>query len=163
MQQDDYAGVLSQTLTSSACITQILPARVRTAYHNDVVMVGHSSIHLREFMPNGILSNVIAHLELGTQILSANVVSADAREVEVLHPLLNLGSTEIQFSINGEPYDPTQPPQIVVLATALSELVFVYARILANGSSQFVYARRHILQFGSWPRKYGRHLAVDSQ
>lgn len=163
MQQNNCAGVLSQTLTSSPCITHILPARVRTARHNDVVMVGHSSIHLRELMPNGILSNSLAHLELGTQILSANVISADAREVAVLDPVLGYGRGEIHFSIEGEPCDPAHPPQIVVLATALSDLVFAYARILTDGSSQFVYARRYVLQLKHWPRKYGRHLAVDSQ
>lgn len=163
MEKHNYTGVLSQTLTSSPCITHILPARVRTAHHNDVVLVGHSSVHLRELMPNGILSNAIAHLELSTQILSANVVSADAREVQVFDPVLLEGKGEIQFSIDGEPCDPTQPPQIVVLATAMSELVFIYARFLANGSTQFVYARRYVLHLKHWPRKYGRHLAVDSQ
>lgn len=161
MQQNNHAGVLSQTLASSPCITQILPARVRDVHHNDVVMVGHSSIQLREFRSNGSLSNVIARLELGTQILSANVVSADAHENEGVHPALHYGVAKIHFSIDGEPYDPTQPPQIVVLATALSELVFAYAKNLSNGTSQFVYARRFVLHIRNWPRKYGRHLAVD--
>lgn len=163
MQQDNCAGVLSQTLTSSPCIKQILSARIRTPYHNDVVMVGHSSIHLREFMPTGDLSNVIAQLELGTQILSAKVISAEARVVPVSDPVLDNGRDEIQFSIKGEPCDPSQPPQIVVLSTALSELVFVYAKILPNGTSQFVHARRHLLGGRQWPRKYGKHLAVDSE
>lgn len=163
MQQNNHAGVLSQTLASSPCITQILPARVRDVHHNDVVMVGHSSIQLREFRSNGSLSNVIARLELGTQILSANVISADAHEDEGVHPVLHYGVAKIHFSINGEPYDPTQPPQIVVLATALSELVFAYAKNLSNGTSQFVYARRFVLHIRNWPRKYGRHLAVDSK
>lgn len=141
---------------------QVLSARIRTPYHNDVVMVGHSSLHLREFMPSMDLSNVIAHLDLGTQILSAKVISAEARVVKVADPALLEGREETQFFLQGEPWDASQPPQIVVLSTASSELVFVYAKVLSNGSSQFVHARRHILGGRHWPRKYGKHLAIDS-
>ena len=126
-------------------------------------MVGHSSIHLREFMPTINLSNVIAQLDLGTQILSAKVISAESRVVKVDNPKLINGSEETRFYINGELWDASQPPQIVVLSTASSELVFVYAKILSNGFSQFVHARRHILGGRHWPRKYGKHLAVDSE
>lgn len=96
-------------------------------------------------------------------MLSARVISAEAHEVSVPDPSLLHGTSEIQFSIKGEPCDATEPPQIVILSTELSELVFVYARILVNGSSQFVHARRPILSGRHWPRKFGRHLAVDSE
>lgn len=163
MQTDTHAGILSQTLTSSPCIKQVLAARVRTPYHNDVVMVGYSSIHLREFMATGDLSNVIAHLELDTQILSAKVISAEARVTSVADPELESGRDEIRFFVKGQPCEDTQPPQLVVLSTALSDLVFVYARILSNGSTQFVHARRHIMGGRHWPRTYGKQLAVDSE
>lgn len=114
-------------------------------------------------MPSMDLSNVIAHLDLGTQILSAKVISAEARVVKVADPALLEGREETQFFLQREPWDASQPPQIVVLSTASSELVFVYAKVLSNGSSQFVHARRHILGGRHWPRKYGKHLAIDSQ
>lgn len=163
MQGDKHAGVLSQTLASSPCIKQILSARIRTPHHNDVVMVGYSTIHLREFMSTGDLSNVIAHLELGAQILSAKVISAEERVISVSDPILDNGRDEVQFLIKGEPCGNSQPPQVVVLSTVLSELVFVYARNLPNGSTQFVHARRHIMGGKHWPRKYGKHLAIDSE
>ncbi|KAK5943981.1 hypothetical protein PMZ80_003262 [Knufia obscura] len=164
MDQDSTAGVLSQTLASSPCIKSILPARIRSPLLNDVVLVGHSSIHLREFMQSTALSNIIADLELGVQILSAKVISAEEYVLSTEDAILENGRDEIRYKIRGQPCDDSQPPQIVVLSTALGELVYVYAKTLLNGSVQFVHARRQILGDGyHWPRKYGKQLVVDPQ
>ncbi|KAK5316870.1 hypothetical protein LTR70_006117 [Exophiala xenobiotica] len=164
MEQDNAAGVLSQTLASSPCIKSILPARIRSPLLNDVVLVGHSSIHLREFMQTGALSNIIADLELGVQVLSAKVISAEEYVLPTEDAILENGRDEIRYKVRGQPCDDSQPPQIVVLSTALGELVYVYAKTLLNGNVQFVHARRHVLGGDyHWPRKYGKQLAVDPQ
>lgn len=164
MGEDNTAGVLSQTLASSPCIKSILPARIRSPLLNDVVLVGHSSIHLREFMQTGALSNAIADLELGVQILSAKVISAEEYVLSTEDAILENGRDEIRYKIRGQPCDDSQPPQIVALSTALGELVYVYAKTLLGGNVQFVHARRQILGHGyQWPRKYGKQLAVDPQ
>ncbi|KAK6377080.1 hypothetical protein LTR64_000459 [Lithohypha guttulata] len=164
-QREVHGGILSQTLASSPCIKAILSARIRSPSLNDVVLVGHSSIHLREFTQTGQLTNVITGLELGVQILSAKVISAEAHVLSTEDAILENGRDEVRFEIRGQPCEETQPPQIVVLSIASGELVFVYAKNLPNGSSQFVYARRHVLQAEGihWPRKCGRHLAIDTK
>ena len=163
MSTEIQGGVLSQTLASSPCIKTVLSARIRSPASNDVVFVGHSSIHLREFTQEGHLTNVITELELGVQILAAKVVSAEEHVLSTEDAILENGRDEVRYKIRGQPCDDSQPPQIVVLSVASSELVFVYARTLPNGTVQFVYAKRHILGSVHWPRKYGKHLAVDTE
>jgi len=159
----DQDGVLSQTLASSPCIKTILPAKVRSALYNDIVLVGHSSIHLREFLSIGQLSNVIASLELGVQILAAKVISAEAHTIPIEDAILANGRDEVRYKLRGQDYDDTLPPQIIVLSIASSELVFAYAKNLPTGTARFVYAKRHIMGNMHWPSKYGKNLAIDSE
>lgn len=154
-------GVLSQTLASGPCIKAILPARIRTQISNDVVMVGYSSIHLREFTQSGQLTNVVAELELGVQILAAKVISAESYFLSFPDAILENGRDEVRFKIRGEPCEDDQPPQIVVLSVASSELVFLYARNLPNGEVQFIQARRSILGGLPLPVPFGKQLAID--
>lgn len=163
--QHRHGGILSQTLASSPCIKAILSARIRSPSLNDVVLVGHSSVHLREFTPSGQLTNIITGLELGVQILSAKVISAEAHVLPTEDAILEHGRDEVQFEIKGQPCEDDRPPQIVVLSIASGELVFLYAKNLSNGSAQFVYAKRHVLHSSGphWPRKCGKHLAIDTK
>lgn len=163
MQADNHAGVLSQTLASSPCIKAILAARIRSPLSNDVVFVGHSSIHLREFTQDGRLTNIITGLEFNVQILAAKVVSAEALVLPLQDAILENGKDEVRYKIRGELCDDSQPPQILVLSIASGELLFVYARNLPNGTAQFVYAKRYIIGGRLWPRKYGKHLAIDME
>lgn len=156
-------GVLSQTLAPGPCIKAILSARIRNPMSNDVVMVGYSSIHLREFTQSGQLTNVVAELELGVQILAANVVSAEAYLLPLQDAILENGRDEVRFRIRGQPCEDDQPPQIVILSTASSEFVFVYAKDLPNGEVQFVAARRLILGSLPLPRAYGKHMAIANK
>lgn len=162
MPSQSQEGVLSQTLASSPCIKTILPAKIRSALHNDIVLVGHSSIHLREFLPIGQLSNVIASLEFGAQILAATVISAEEYTISIEDAILANGRDEVRYRIRGEAVDDSQPPQIVVLSIASGELVYVYAKDLPTDTTRFVYARRYIMGGFHWPSKYGKHLAIDS-
>ena len=163
MRSSNLRGLLSQTLASSPVIRTVLPARVRSPLLNDVVFVGHSSIHLREFTQTGCLSNVIADLEIGTQILSAKVVSAEEHILSTEDAILENGRDETRYKIRDEPCPDDQPAQIVVLSLTTGDLVFVYAKTSANGQVNFIHARRQILPTKSLQKKYGRLLAVDSE
>lgn len=154
-------GILSQTLAPGPCIKAILSARIRNPAANDVVMVGYSSVHLREFTQSGQLTNVIGELELGVQILAAKVVSAEAYLLPLPDALLENGKDEVHFKIRGQPCNEIDPPQIVVLSVASSEFIFLYAKNLPNGEVQFIHARRSILGNLPLPRAYGKHLAID--
>ena len=106
---------------------------------------------------------MIADLEVGVQVLSAKVISAEEYTISIEDAILDNGRDEVRYRIRGQTCDDTQPPQIVVLSIASSELVFVYAKNLPNGTTRFVYAKRHILGGMHWPAKYGKHLAIDSK
>ena len=161
--QDSSPGVLSQTLNTSPSIKWVLPARIRSPLLNDIVFVGQCSIHLREFSSNGQLTEPVATLELGEHILAARVISAKAHTVALPDAILESGRDEVRFTIDGEPCDDSQPPQIVVLSTTASELVYLYAHVLPSGGSRFVYARKRLLGGISLPEKYAKHLAIDPE
>lgn len=156
---DGSAGILSQTLASSPYTNSVFPAKIRTAANNDVVFVGHSSIHLRELTELAQLTKVLAHLELGVRILAAEVISAESEVITQEDAIF--AQDVVKYTINGDQCPSDQPPQIVVLSIATGELIFLYARTLLNGHTNFVYARRKIHRGIPWASKYGKHLAVD--
>lgn len=156
-------GLLSQTILSSTCTKSVLPARIRSALHNDIIFVGHSSIHFRESLPDATLSDVLAHLELGIPIFSAKVVSADAEAISMVDAIFENGKDIIRYMVNSVECPVDQPPQIVVLSLASQELMFVYAKTTSIGSTSFMYGKRNIQAGPGWNRKFGRHLAVDPQ
>ncbi|KAK4916338.1 hypothetical protein LTR66_017025, partial [Elasticomyces elasticus] len=156
-----HEGVLTQTLTSSPAVKTILPAKIRSPSLNDVVFVGHTAIHLHQFFPNAHVSSKIASLELGTQILAAKVVSAEAQTVSVEDIILGMEKDEVRYKIGEDYVEDGNPPQILVLSLATGELAFVYAKTSPDHSSHFVYAKRKIAGFGLAQRSYGKHMVID--
>jgi hypothetical protein len=158
-------GILSRTITSSQAVRWILPARIRSPLKNDVVFVGETSIQLKEFITTGPthLADVTAKLELQTEILAANVISAKLEPIPVLEATINQSGDEERFAINGEPIQDDHPAQILVLSTASSHLIFVYAHEQLDGSCHFVYAKREVVGGHRPALKLGRSLAVDPE
>lgn len=158
-------GILSRTLNSSPAVKWILPARIRSPSKNDVVFVGDTSIQLREFVTTGSthLADATGKLDFQTQILAAKVISAKLEPIPVLEAIQNQSGDEERFTINGQPVKEGQPPQILVLSTASSHLIFVYAQERHDGSVRFVYARRPITGGLDPAERMGRYLAVDPE
>lgn len=155
-------GILSLTLSPSPVIRWILPARIRSRRHNDVVFVGSTYVHLLEFFDTGRLSETIAKLDFGTQILGAKVISAKHEVIPMMSAILDQEWDEERFLIRGMPIDDDQPPQILVLATALNELIYIYAKTSHdNNSARLVFAKRSLLEDSDISEKYLRHMAID--
>lgn len=154
-------GVLSRTLNSSSSIRWILPARIRSPSKNDVVFVGSTFVQLHEFLDTGQLVNTTAKLDFGTQITDAKVISANLKLVPVVDAILKQERDQEHYTIRGRPVDPTQPPQILVLATVENELIYVYARGTIDADVRLVFAKRPLLRGAGLPRSQCRYLAVD--
>ena len=158
-------GIVSRTLSSSPNVRWILPARIRSPSKNDVVFVGDTSIQLREFITTGspYLADATSKLDFQTQILAARVLSAKLEPIPVLEATLNQSGDDERFTIDGEPVREDEPPQILVLSTASSQLILVYAQERPDGSTRFVYAKRSLIGGLRLAERIGRNLAVDPE
>ena len=162
MKVPEVVGILSQSLHPSPSIRLILPARIRCKAQNDVVFVGGNFIQLREFLPNGQLADVTAKIDLGTQILSAKVISSKAKPDSLVDQIIkqeldddccnNKGSDQLTF-----------PPQLLVVSTAACNVVFFFAKNRAPGVVEFVSARRKLLTDASVVERHAAHVAVDQE
>ncbi|EXJ89439.1 hypothetical protein A1O3_02506 [Capronia epimyces CBS 606.96] len=158
---DRRVGVLSRTLNSSSSIRWVLPARIRSPAKNDVVFVGSTFVQLHEFLDTGQLVNTTAKLDFGTQIADAKVISADLKVVPIVDAILKQERDQERYTIRGQPVSPTQPPQILVLATVDNELIYVYAKEDIAANVKLVFAKRPLLRGAGLPRSQCRYLAVD--
>ena len=153
------AGLMSQSLHPSPTIRQILPARIRHIDRRDVVFVGQNFVQLREFLPSGHLTDVTGKYDLEGQILDAKVISSKFEPVSFVDQVFKQEFTDYEI-VNG---DPDLPPQILVVSTTSSEIVFLYARDCAPGVVEFVSAKRRLLADIGLQERYGNLLAVDHE
>jgi hypothetical protein len=158
----EVVGILSQVLHPSPTIRLILPARIRCEAQNDVVFVGENFVQLREFLPTGQLADVTAKVDLGSQILSAKVISSKGHHESAVDQIIKQeldgeycdanGSDQVDF-----------PPQLLVVSTAACNVVFLFARNRAAGSVEFVFAKRKLLADVQVEEQYAKHVAVDHE
>lgn len=158
-------GILSRTLSSSQTTKWILPARIRCPAKNDLVFVSDTSIQLREFVTQSQahLSDITGKLDFQTQILAAKVVSAHVEPIPVLEATVKQTVEDSRFILRGKPVPDNEPPQMLALSTASSEVIFVYAQDLYDGSVSFRYARRPLLGGVDLPSRFCRQMAVDPE
>ena len=161
MKGPEVVGILSQSLHPSPSIRLILPARIRCKTQNDVVFVGGNFIQLREFLPNGQLADVTAKVDLGTQILSAKVISSKSQPDSLVDQIIK---QELDDEYCGKgPDQVTFPPQLLVVSTAACNLVFLFAKNRAPGVIEFISARRKLLTDASVVERHAAHVAVDQE
>lgn len=158
-------GFLSRTLSSSPCIRWIIPARIRSPSRNDLAFVGETSVHLREFISTGEphLAEAICKLDIRDTILAANVISSKVETVPTLEQTLHQTVEDEKFTVNGRAVSEDEPPQVLVLSTASSELVFLYVHQSYEGPPRFVYAKRSLLAGLDLEQQLGIHLAKDQE
>lgn len=154
-------GIVSQTLAPSPTVRWILPARIRSRLHNDVVFVGENFVQLREFHYDGPLADVTARINLGSQILAAKVISADTEPIPFLEQVLDQQQETERYIIRGQAIDDSLPPQILVATVASGHIIFLYAKEFSVGDVRFVYGRRAFLPQAVTGRSFGRQVAVD--
>ena len=158
-------GLLSRTLSSSETTKWILPARIRSPAKDDLIFISDTSIQLREFVTQSQahLSDITGKLDFQTQILAAKVVSAHREPLPVLEATLKQTVEDSRFVLRGKPVPEDEPPQLLALSTASSEIIIVYAKDLYDGSVSFRYARRPLLGGVDLPCRFCRQMAVDPE
>jgi hypothetical protein len=162
-QAPEVVGILSQSLHPSPTIRLILPARIRSKAQNDVIFVGENFVQLREFLPTGQLADVIAKVDLGSQILSAKVISAKGQQEESAVDQIIKQELDDEYYDANDPDQVSFPPQLLVVSTAACNVVFLFARNRAAGSVEFVFAKRRLLADVQVEEQYAKHVAVDHE
>ena len=137
-------GILSQTLIPSPSVRWILPGRLRSPNHNDVVFVGENFIQLREFHYNGPLADVTAKINVGYHILAAKILSADTVPVPFMEQVKEQNMEDERFVINGKPVDNDMPPQILLVTLSTGDLLFLYAKTYSPGDVRFQYGKMYV-------------------
>lgn len=165
LQAPGLQGILARTLSPSPCTRWILPAKIRSPAKNDIVFVGDSSVHLREFFVEGTphLAETLCSINFDTQILAADIISATSQIVDSDEQIINQTVEHVRFNINGRPVKDDEPAQILVLSTSKSELIFLYAREDTDGTVRFVHGVRPMFSGVGLQDQQGLHLAHDPE
>lgn len=141
--------LLTQTIVHSPTVKWILPARLRSSEHNDVVFVGTKTVQVKEALlegpgMEGRLLDITKKTDFAGSIMAAKVLNVTEE--------LPLGSARLDSTWGG-------PAQILVLSVDMKELQFVY--ISPKDRNEFVTLRRELPQGVSLDIRFGKHLAVD--
>jgi hypothetical protein len=157
-------GVLSRTISSASQVRWILPARIRSPSKTDLLLVGDTSVLLREFVTSRdepYLAECLCKIDFKDQILGAKVISAPVESVPMLEQISRQTIENERYIIDGVPVTEGDPPQILVLSTSRSDIVFLYARQTADGSIRFVCAKRSVVTGLTDVDQVPLHFAVD--
>lgn len=138
-------GLFTQTVLPSPVIQWILPARLRSKDHNDVVFIGQKRVQIKEAVSGGYLENVIEKVDFPGSILAAKVLSVGTE----LPWETQLGSEDV--------YD--GPFQILVLSVDMRELMFLYCSPVTE--NEFVTFARPMPHDVSLQERFGKNIAVD--
>lgn len=138
-------GLFTQTVLPSPVIQWILPARLRSKRHNDVVLIGQKRVQIKEAVAGGYLENVIEKVDFSGSILAAKVLSV---------------TTELPWETqlrSENVYD--GPSQILILSVDMRELLFLYCSPLVE--NEFVTFARPMPHDVSLQERFGKNIAVD--
>lgn len=162
-------GLLSRTVVRSPLIRWILPARIRRADKNDVILVGEDFIHIKEVQHGGkLLRHVATKADFGSRIRSAAVMGV--RRNPVIAALVKQEpNDDVEMgdaSADTEAASPktAAPSQTLVLCLASHEVVFLCARDRPDGGVSFCMAREPLSRPASAEsplESQGQFLAVD--
>ncbi|KAJ5758040.1 uncharacterized protein N7511_006734 [Penicillium nucicola] len=148
----EMTGIHTQLIIPSPLINWILPARVRSKHHRDVVFVGERRIQVKEALPSGNLADVFEKNDLNGSPLGAKVINVDNQPPwvnQAAHTNSSIGTLQAE----------SLAPQILFLALDSNELLFVYCD--AEGEDHFITHYRPLPRDVNAAEKYGRHIAVD--
>lgn len=148
-------GLLTQTVISSPTIQHILPARIRSKYHNDVVFVAERSIFLREAREGLYLEEVAIKSDFDATIVAAKTIKVSSEPSWVQQ----MKSSEV----DDDKYEGVAS-DLLVLTLDSKELVFLYYRqnsVPEDG--KFIHFRKPLPPDVSALERFGRYLAIDTR
>ncbi|GAD92744.1 conserved hypothetical protein [Paecilomyces variotii No. 5] len=151
-------GLLSQTVIRSPIVQWILPARLRSKFHNDVAFVGERSVHLKEAVLGVHLEDVTTKADFDSNIVAAKVINTCTELTWEAQMKMGAGNVTSQ---DADIHD-LLPPQILVLALESRELVFLYCAVKSPVKNpHFIHFRRPLPCDVSSLERFGRHVATD--
>ena len=148
-------GLLSQTMIPSPIVQWILPARLRSRYHNDVAFIGERRLQIKEAVSGIHLEDAITKTDFDANIVAAKVINVDTELPLESQMKLGAGTS----AATGPEMHDDSPPQILLLSLDSRELVFLYYSGLGGG--QFIHYHRALPADVSSFETFGRNVAVD--
>ncbi|KAJ5157168.1 uncharacterized protein N7482_008268 [Penicillium canariense] len=150
----EVTGLFTQTILPSPIVQWILPARLRSKHHNDVVFVGQRRVQIKQASPGGFLEDVTEKNDFDHPIVGAKVIDVNTQ----LPWETQLHTTGVDIQDDLEVLD-RLPSQILVLSLEMKELQFLYCPI--SGEDKFVTHRRPLPVDVDLADRFGKHIAVD--
>lgn len=146
-------GLLTQTVISSPVIQLILPARIRSKDHNDVVFVGERSILLREAHEGVYLEEVAIKSDFDATIVAAKTIKLSSESSWV---------QQMRYNDTDMDEDQGLPVDLLVLTLDSKELVFLYyQQESVPEKGKFIQFRKPLPPDVSDLERFGRYLATD--
>ncbi|RDW93542.1 protein thtA [Aspergillus mulundensis] len=146
-------GLLSHTFVSSPIIQWILPARLRSRYHNDVVFVGERGLQIKEAISGTHLEEVTAKSDFDAYIMAAKVVNVSTELPWEVQMKAGSSGADASTDLHND-----LPPQILVLSLSSKELVFLYH---SRTAPQFIHYHRPLPSDVSTFARFGRNIAIE--
>ncbi|CEJ54200.1 hypothetical protein PMG11_00521 [Penicillium brasilianum] len=152
----ELTGLFTQTILPSPVVQWILPARLRSNHHNDVVFVGQRRVQVKEASTSGFLEDVTEKIDFDHSIIGAKVIDVNTE----LPWETQLGRTGADDQMHDDSdFLDRVPSQLLVLSLEMRELQFLYCPI--SGDDKFVTFRRPLPVDVDLAERFGKHIAVD--
>jgi hypothetical protein len=177
-------GLLTRTLVNSSVTRSIIPARIRHKTKNDLLFISADSVTIKEASGDYVLKNVAIKNDFDSHIRAARILG-DHRECDQGDKYNAVDREATTFTLtrdaltthireewplrlcdgrnpgNVAHHRPELPPQILVLALASNQLVFVYA-VNGPSSQPQLLSSHHQLPIARSPiEQLGKRIAVD--
>jgi hypothetical protein len=152
----ELTGLFTQTILPSPVVQWIIPARLRSNHHNDVVFVGQRRVQIKEASAGGFLEDVTEKNDFDHAIIGAKVINVNTQlpwEAQ-----LRTAGADDQMRDDTDLLD-SLPSQLLVLSLEMRELQFLYCS--SSGDDKFVTFRRPLPVDVDLAERFGKHIAVD--
>ncbi|KAL2754575.1 hypothetical protein ACRALDRAFT_2043524 [Sodiomyces alcalophilus JCM 7366] len=160
-------GILTRTIVESPVAHWVLPARLRSARHNDVVFVGDHYVQVNELREGGQLHEILRKNDFGSRIQNAHVIGnlferPETGDDDVAYDEVKYEEEDARMagysSANPRRPKTALPPHLLFLVLESGTFVFLFIRQCGNqlrfSVSEFCHPGRRLGNLGF-------HVAVD--
>ncbi|KAI9886682.1 MAG: hypothetical protein M1823_001526 [Watsoniomyces obsoletus] len=165
-------AVMTRTLVGSPVVKWIIPARIRRADRNDVILIGETFVQIKELQPDGRLRDVASKTDFAGNILHARVFGTPRQPASASSTSSEQGSqgyTETDEKIeiltdDGSISTDDQvklPPHVLVVLLDTSELLFLFANEHHDGTLTFHTCNKASPKGDVNGAQIAKHIAVD--
>ena len=173
-QSESLLGALTQTLVKSPVIRSIIPARIRHADKNDVILVRNNSIEINEVIKvfnkedricDAYLTHIAVKADFDSTIRAAKIFGRPRKYKKMdkaLEGLYEIKNEDNTFPAQRSVYRPEIPPQILAITLESSKIVFLCTFFDFSGHLQWLSNCRVLPDYAqTYSKQLGEHIAVD--